>query len=122
MLVTYVLLHLQKYGPCRWGEIAKEIKGRPRNSKSCRLRWCNQLNPAVKKGPFSDLEDAVIITAHKVRLSFSLNIYVDLWAVFGKVCTMQKRHIDAGKLTMRIIKKVGKKVVTRASVSAASWK
>ena len=60
------LLELQKYGPCRWGEIAKEIKGRPRNSKSCRLRWCNQLNPAVKKGPFSDLEDAVIVTAHKV--------------------------------------------------------
>ena len=61
--------HVQKYGPCKWGEIAKEIRGRPRNGKSCRLRWCNQLNPAVKKSPFSDLEDAIIVTAHQVSNS-----------------------------------------------------
>ena len=28
-------------------------------------RWCNQLNPEVKKDPFSQWEDAVIIKAHK---------------------------------------------------------
>jgi hypothetical protein len=28
-------------------------------------RWCNQLNPDVKKEPFSQWEDAVIIKAHR---------------------------------------------------------
>lgn len=28
-------------------------------------RWCNQLNPEVKKEPFSQWEDAVIIKAHR---------------------------------------------------------
>jgi hypothetical protein len=28
-------------------------------------RWCNQLNPEVKKDPFSQWEDAVIIKAHR---------------------------------------------------------
>ena len=44
--------------------IAAGIRGR--SGKSCRLRWCNQLNPAVKRGPFSEWEDAVIICCHKV--------------------------------------------------------
>lgn len=34
-----------------------------RSGKSCRLRWCNQLNPDVKKEPFTELEDAIIIKA-----------------------------------------------------------
>ena len=49
--------------PCR-SIIAAGIRGR--SGKSCRLRWCNQLNPAVKRGPFSEWEDAVIICCHKV--------------------------------------------------------
>ncbi len=39
--------------------VAEKIKGR--SGKSCRLRWWNHLNPDVKKGPFSDWEDAVIL-------------------------------------------------------------
>ena len=30
-------------------------------------RWCNQLNPDVKKDPFSQWEDAVIIKAHRIH-------------------------------------------------------
>ena len=55
---------LQIYGPRNWSVIAVGVKGR--SGKSCRLRWCNQLNPNVKKEPFSNWEDAVIIKAHKV--------------------------------------------------------
>jgi myb proto-oncogene protein len=32
---------------------------------SIACRWCNQLNPEVKKEPFSPWEDAVIIKAHR---------------------------------------------------------
>ena len=55
---------VQKHGARNWSEIALGVRGR--SGKSCRLRWCNQLNPDVKKDPFSEWEDAVIINAHKV--------------------------------------------------------
>ena len=51
--------------PGTWTDIAKEIPGR--SGKSCRLRWCNQLDPSVKKDPFSLWEDAVIIRGWQVR-------------------------------------------------------
>ena len=60
---------LQVYGPRNWSVIAVGVKGR--SGKSCRLRWCNQLNPDVKKDPFSKWEDAVIIKAHKVSPSIA---------------------------------------------------
>ncbi|WIA13427.1 hypothetical protein OEZ85_007007 [Tetradesmus obliquus] len=50
-------------GAQKWSVVAEKIKGR--SGKSCRLRWWNHLNPAVKKGVFSDWEDAVIIKAHE---------------------------------------------------------
>ena len=56
---------LQMHGPKNWSLIAGGIRGR--SGKSCRLRWCNQLDPGVIKEPFSEWEDAVIIKAHIVR-------------------------------------------------------
>lgn len=66
---------IQEYGPKNWSVIASGIKGR--SGKSCRLRWCNQLNPEVKKEPFSQWEDAVIIKAHKY--------HGNKWAVIAKL-------------------------------------
>ena len=54
---------IREHGAKNWSVIANGIKGR--SGKSCRLRWCNQLNPDVKKGSFSQWEDAVIVAAHK---------------------------------------------------------
>ena len=50
--------------PGNWSDIARDIPGR--SGKSCRLRWCNQLDPTVKKEPFGDWEDAVIIRGWQV--------------------------------------------------------
>ena len=41
-------------------------EGKRRSGKSCRLRWCNQLDPAVNKASFSQWEMAVIIRAQAV--------------------------------------------------------
>ncbi len=49
-------------GARNWTRIAECIPGR--SGKSCRLRWLNQLSPAVKNGPFSTDEDAIILWAH----------------------------------------------------------
>ncbi|KAK9733240.1 hypothetical protein RND81_04G053900 [Saponaria officinalis] len=37
--------------PKNWGLIARGIPGR--SGKSCRLRWCNQPDPCVKRKPFT---------------------------------------------------------------------
>lgn len=39
------------FGARNWSLIARGIPGR--SGKSCRLRWCNQLDPAVKRKPFT---------------------------------------------------------------------
>ena len=40
-----------KFGARNWSMIARGIPGR--SGKSCRLRWCNQLDPALKRKPFT---------------------------------------------------------------------
>ncbi|EIE25757.1 hypothetical protein COCSUDRAFT_12896, partial [Coccomyxa subellipsoidea C-169] len=70
-LKRLVLMH----GPKNWSLIAGGIHGR--SGKSCRLRWCNQLDPGVIKDPFSEWEDAVIINAHIA--------HGNKWAVIAKL-------------------------------------
>lgn len=40
-----------QFGARNWGMIARGVPGR--SSKSCRLRWCNQLDPCLKRMPFT---------------------------------------------------------------------
>ncbi|XP_057523671.1 transcription factor MYB1-like [Amaranthus tricolor] len=56
---------VSKFGARNWSLIARGIPGR--SGKSCRLRWCNQLDPCVKRKPFSEEEDQIIITAHAIH-------------------------------------------------------
>ncbi|XP_008789179.4 transcription factor MYB77-like [Phoenix dactylifera] len=53
---------VERHGPRNWTLISSGIPGR--SGKSCRLRWCNQLSPAVHHRPFTPAEDAVIVAAH----------------------------------------------------------
>ncbi|KAL1193850.1 Transcription factor MYB1 [Cardamine amara subsp. amara] len=66
---------VEKFGPRNWSLIARSIPGR--SGKSCRLRWCNQLDPSVKRNSFTDVEDQAIITAHA--------IHGNKWAVIAKL-------------------------------------
>ncbi|KAL8520286.1 hypothetical protein ACS0TY_010999 [Phlomoides rotata] len=56
---------VEKHGPRNWSLISTGIPGR--SGKSCRLRWCNQLSPAVQHRPFTAAEDALILQAHAVN-------------------------------------------------------
>lgn len=42
---------VDKFGARNWSLIARGVPGR--SGKSCRLRWCNQLDPYVKRRPFT---------------------------------------------------------------------
>ncbi|KAL5550176.1 hypothetical protein UlMin_000352 [Ulmus minor] len=68
---------VSKFGARNWSLIARGISGR--SGKSCRLRWCNQLDPAVKRKPFSDEEDRIIIAAHA--------IHGNKWAAIARLLT-----------------------------------
>lgn len=49
-------------GPKNWGQVASQIAGR--TAKQCRERWCNHLDPRIKKGGWTALEDKALIEAH----------------------------------------------------------
>ncbi|XP_050214775.1 transcription factor MYB1 [Mercurialis annua] len=66
---------VSKFGARNWTLIARGISGR--SGKSCRLRWCNQLDPAVKRKPFTDEEDRIIAAAHA--------IHGNKWAVIARL-------------------------------------
>ncbi|CAL5322717.1 unnamed protein product [Camellia sinensis] len=65
---------VEQHGPCNWAVIGTGIPGR--SGKSCRLRWINQLSPAVQHRPFTPAEDAVILKAHSV--------YGNRWATIAR--------------------------------------
>ncbi|KAJ0244271.1 Transcription factor MYB1 [Hirschfeldia incana] len=66
---------VEKFGPRNWSLMARSIPGR--SGKSCRLRWCNQLDPSLKRNPFTEVEDEAIITAHA--------IHGNKWSVIAKL-------------------------------------
>ncbi|KAH0461675.1 hypothetical protein IEQ34_009250 [Dendrobium chrysotoxum] len=54
---------VEQHGARNWTVISEGIPGR--SGKSCRLRWCNQLSPAVQHRPFTKEEDDLIVSAHQ---------------------------------------------------------
>ncbi|CAN7113306.1 unnamed protein product [Brassica rapa subsp. narinosa] len=66
---------VEKFGPRNWSLMARSIPGR--SGKSCRLRWCNQLDPSLKRNPFTEVEDEAIITAHA--------IHGNKWSIIAKL-------------------------------------
>lgn len=61
---------VQSSGARDWSTLAQQMPardGKNRSGKSCRLRWCNQLDPNVSKAAFSEWEIAVIVLSQRVR-------------------------------------------------------
>lgn len=62
------------FGPKSWSMIATFFSAKA--GKQCRERWHNHLNPEISKGKFTDEEDQVLISSHKV--------YGNKWALIAK--------------------------------------
>lgn len=63
---------VSKFGAMNWSMIAEGIPGR--SGKSCRLRWCNQLDPAVKRKPFTG------IISFPILFFIYLYAYIIIWS------------------------------------------
>mmetsp|Transcript_11664 Transcript_11664/g.20761 ORF Transcript_11664/g.20761 Transcript_11664/m.20761 type:complete len:552 (+) Transcript_11664:326-1981(+) len=54
---------VKEYGPKKWSVIASHVQGRI--GKQCRERWLNHLDASVKKSPWTNEEDAVLLSAQE---------------------------------------------------------
>jgi len=66
---------VQKYGTRHWTIIGTKLPGR--NGKQCRERWHNQLDPAIRKEPWTAEEERVLRDAH--------NKFGNKWAEIAKM-------------------------------------
>ena len=53
---------VKRFGGKQWARIASMLPGR--TGKQCRERWCNNLDPTLKKGAWTPEEDAIILQMH----------------------------------------------------------
>jgi hypothetical protein len=54
-----LLERLVAQDPKNWGQVSQHIPGR--TAKQCRERWCNHLDPRIKKTEWSEQEDATLL-------------------------------------------------------------
>jgi len=66
---------VQEHGTKHWGLIGNKLNGR--TGKQCRERWHNQLDPAIRKDPWTKEEEEVLLKAHAV--------YGNRWAEIAKL-------------------------------------
>jgi hypothetical protein len=57
-----VTRHVRAVGPRQWSRVAAQLPGR--RGKQCRERWHNQLNPEIRKDPWTWHEEVILSDAH----------------------------------------------------------
>ncbi|KAJ1624250.1 Homeodomain-like protein [Pavlovales sp. CCMP2436] len=60
---TTIVALVQEHGIKKWSIVAAQVPGR--NGKQCRERWHNQLDPAIRRGPWTFEEDQLLLQAHR---------------------------------------------------------
>ena len=66
---------VDQFGPRNWSKVASHFKNR--FGKQCRERWHNHLNPKIIKEKWTNEEDKILLSAHK--------IYGNRWAMISRL-------------------------------------
>jgi len=57
-----VIQHVDDDGPRGWSRVAMSLPGR--KGKQCRERWHNHLKPEIRKDPWTESEEKILVDAH----------------------------------------------------------
>lgn len=72
---AHMIRLVQEHGTRHWGLIGNKLNGR--TGKQCRERWHNQLDPSIKKDPWTKEEEDILMRAHTQ--------YGNRWAEIAKM-------------------------------------
>ncbi|KAG0483991.1 hypothetical protein HPP92_012075 [Vanilla planifolia] len=64
---------IDKHGPKNW-KLVTQTSGLRKCSKSCQMRWMSHLQSNVKKRSFSEDEERIIFTLHKLLATNGLKL------------------------------------------------
>ncbi|KAM7270179.1 hypothetical protein ACFE04_029393 [Oxalis oulophora] len=85
-----------KFGARNWSLMARGIPGR--SGKSCRLRWCNQLDPCLKRKPFTGFVNVELVGSIEIFDWMIGSVYICV-----KLCPLAKRNSNAEEEDLIII-------------------
>lgn len=71
---------VSQFGARNWSLIARGIPSR--SGKSCRLRWCNQLDPCLKRKPFTGKPPSLAAVNVYIRVRAHLFMHCCIWNGF----------------------------------------
>ncbi|KAK4402509.1 Transcription factor [Sesamum angolense] len=97
---------VERYGPHNWNAIAQNLHGRSgehhHHTKSCRLRWFNQLDPRINRSPFTEEEEKRLLACHR--------IHGNRWAIYCSPLSWPDRQCCQEPLACHHGPKVQRKV------------
>ncbi|KAH0663335.1 hypothetical protein KY290_029254 [Solanum tuberosum] len=108
-----LVFYVKMFGDRRWDFLAK-VSGLKRSGKSCRLRWVNYLNPALKRGKMTPQEEHLVLQLHSK--------YGNRWSkIAGKLPGRTDNEIkNYWRTHMRKQAQDEKKNTNKASISPSS--
>ncbi|KAJ0101525.1 hypothetical protein Patl1_06514 [Pistacia atlantica] len=111
---------VSQFGARNWGMIARGIPGR--SGKSCRLRWCNQLDPCLKRKPFTDIAcfDSIVAISNTINLGILLRTFEYPVVFVALVLVVPFRDVEGLSPDPFLLPRAGTSVDRLKSVSAYS--
>jgi len=78
-----ILKLIKKFGPAKWAQIARHMKGRI--GKQCRERWHNHLKPNIKRTPWTEEEEFILFLVRFISILLILFSSINKSETIGQI-------------------------------------